>query len=142
MMNAWLLKLEKRIGEKLSEFTILAEAEKDGNKFVLSCRTEYYLEKNKDRLWTGIHPIIKGKRYGALWLGYIQRNADHNKFLNEKIKTWKFRDRTDEGYYCVQCKKFSEKSVMNWGISIYIDPDQSGTFMIVKDHYDGCRGWE
>ena len=49
-------------------------------------------------------------------------------------------DKTNQGYFCIQCKKFSEKPqmVLKNKETYYVD----NVWILVNDHYDGCRGWD
>lgn len=49
-------------------------------------------------------------------------------------------DKTNNGYYCVQCGRFStEPKMVLKNKEIYKKND---VWMLVNDHYDGCRGWD
>ena len=120
----------------MSEFTTLAE----NDNYIMRCRTEYYNE-NKKRVWSGIHYKFEGNTY-CVWLGYVYQDTDLKQFLIDRTKDLTFEDKRDKGYYCVYCKKFSDKAQMGWGIGIVRDGENENNRWVVKDHYDGCRGWD
>jgi hypothetical protein len=48
-------------------------------------------------------------------------------------------DMRDKGYYCCHCDKFSKTKQMVFG-ETWICKDKER--WLVKDHYDGCHGWD
>lgn len=73
--------------------------------------------------------------------------SDWRKEFEKALETLPVFDKRKEGYYCSYCKKFGKKELMGEkeGV-IYHYPGQIANnpdaIWIVKQHYDGCRGWD
>jgi hypothetical protein len=48
-------------------------------------------------------------------------------------------DKTNEGYYCIDCGKFSKECKMGFG-RIWVH--KNNEMWYVNNHYCGCRGWD
>ena len=112
--------------------------------FTLRTRLEYFKDKSQHtKLWSGIDLNVEGDEI-CVQLGNIDiTHKGYIKWFKEFVKNFKLIDRTNKGYYCVQCKKFSKLSLMRFhDKSIVVDIENSDCKMIVLEHYDGCKGWD
>jgi hypothetical protein len=130
---------EYRVSNKCNELIVLSEIE----GYELSCRKEYFDDKERAQIWCGIDYVFEGINY-CIWLGDVPRNIDFREFLIRKTVSIKVLDKRSMGYYCCYCGKFTKEPQMEDEPKVFkneVDP-QNGSHMLVKFHYDGCRGWD